>query len=199
VFNAHQLTRTCREPGYAHPAASGSDPPAFLTVPTTCARAAVRTLHSTGATAAKAYLVQSRVGQWAGHKNASMASSNQNVLDGFDWYAAEDATDGRPMTTLDASRVVNLRGIDVTARLDVVLDDGTDLAGRVVLWDAPDFDPAAAPVMACAFAHALVALYPGRNFTTVGIWQARRQRRVEVQHAAALGQTAAAHAILATM
>jgi hypothetical protein len=170
-----------------------------MTVPTTCARAAVRLLHTTGAAAAKAYLAGSKVGLWAGHNNPSMASNNQNVLDGFDWYAAEDANDGRPMTALDARRVVSLQGIDVYARLDVVIQDGTDLAGRVVLWDAPDFDPAGAPVMACAFAHALQTLYPGRGFTTVGIWQARRQRLVEVPHAVALGQTAAAHAILATM
>jgi hypothetical protein len=170
-----------------------------MSVPTTCARAAVRTLHRNGPATAKVYLNQSRVGEWAGHTNPSMASNNQNVLDGFDWYIAEDAADGRTMKSLDADAVVSLQGADVNARIDVVLDDGQDLAGRVILWDAPDFDLAKGPVMACAFAHALQFLYPGRNFTTVGIWQARRQRLVEVPHAAALAQTAAAHAILASM
>jgi hypothetical protein len=170
-----------------------------MTVPTTCARAAVRILHKDNPAAAKLYLAQSKVGQWVGHTNASMASGARNALDGLDWYIAQDAADGRPMRSLDENAVVSLQGNDVSARLDVVLDDGADLAGRVVLWDGPDFDPANAPVMACAFAHALQVLYPTRNFTTVGIWQARRQRFVEVPHSAALAQAAAAGAILAAM
>lgn len=170
-----------------------------MTVPTTCARAAVRMLHTTGATPAKLYLGQSKVGHWTGHSNRSMASGSQAVIDGFDWYAREDASDGRPMTALDAKQVVSLQGTAVSARLDVVLDDGPDLAARIVLWDGPDFDPAAAPVMACAFAHALQGLYPARAFTTVGIWQARRQRLVEVPHSAALAATTSASATLASM
>jgi hypothetical protein len=170
-----------------------------MTVPTTCARAAVRTFHTQGAAAGKLYLGQSKVGQWVSHTNASMASGASNVLDGFDWYVNEDAADGRPMRFLDERTVVSLQGNALDARVDVVLDDGADLAGRVILWDGPDFDPAIAPVMACAFAHALQTLYPTRNFTTVGIWQARRQRLAEVPHSAALAQTAAASAILAAM
>lgn len=170
-----------------------------MTVPTTCARAAIRVLHKDSAAAARLYLAQSKVGQWVGHSNTSMASGAKNVLDGLDWYIAQDAADGRLMRALDQTTAVTLQGNAVTARLDVVLDDGPDLAGRVVLWDGPDFDPASAPTMACAFAHALQAIYPGRNFTTVGIWQARRQRLVEVPHSAALAQTAAASAILAAM
>jgi hypothetical protein len=171
-----------------------------MTVPTTCARAAVRTLHTSGAAQAKFYLADSKVGEWAGHENRSMASGAQAVIDGLDWYTREDASDGRPMKDLDAKRVVSLQGNAVSARLDVVLDDGPDhLAARIVLWDGPNFDPAVAPVMACVFAHALEELYPGRTFTTVGVWQARRQRHVEVPHAAALAATAAASATLASM
>jgi hypothetical protein len=103
------------------------------------------------------------------------------------------------MKVLDAQTVISLPAGSVSARLDVVLDDGTDLAGRVVLWDGPDFDPGVAPVMASAFALALQDLYPSRAFTSIGIWQARRQRLVEVPHAAALEKTAAASAILASM
>lgn len=170
-----------------------------MTVPSTCARAAVRELHTNGAAAATSYLNQSKVGQWVGHTNASMASGAQNVLDGFDWYIQEDAADGRSAKALDESRVVSLQGTSVKARLDVVLDDGSDLAARVVLWDAPNFKAADAPVIACAFAHALQDAYPTRAFTTIGIWQARRQNRVEVPHAAAIAQTAAASAILLAM
>lgn len=199
MLNAHQLSRACREPGYKAPGSADPEPPAFMTVPTTCARAAVRMLHTSNAPAAKLYLSQSKAGQWVGHTNASMASGARNVLDGFDWYVDQDAADGRPMKSLDQNSAVSLQGNAVNARLDIVLDDGPDLAGRIILWDGPDFDPVMAPVMACAFAHALRALYPARNFTTVGIWQARRQRLVEVPHSAALAQTAAAGAILASM
>ena len=122
MFSGHQLTRTCREPGYAHPGVGDPEPPPFMTVPTTCARAAVRTLHVAGAQTARGYLRQSKVGQWSGSPNASMASSNQNVLDGFDWYIAEDAADGRTMTALDADAVVQLRGIAIKSPIDVVLD-----------------------------------------------------------------------------
>ena len=170
-----------------------------MTVPTTIARAAVRQLHTTNAGAARQYLVQSKVGQWANHTNKSMASGNQNVLNGFDWYVAQDATDGRPVNRLDELRVVNLGGIDVMAQLDVVLNDGPDLATRIVLWDGPDFKTADAPVMACAFALALQSCYPGRTYTTVGIWQARRQKLIEVPHAAAIAQAGAAAAVLASM
>ncbi|HMJ36765.1 MAG TPA: hypothetical protein VK501_22870 [Baekduia sp.] len=170
-----------------------------MTVPTTCARAAVRMLHSSGSAPARIYLGQSKVGQWTAHENNSMASGARAVIDGFDWYIKHDAADGRQMKALDAKAVVSLQGDSVSARLDVVLDDGAALAGRVVLWDGPDFKPAIAPVMACAFAHALQILYPSGVFTTVGIWQARRQRLVEVPHAAALAQTAVASAIFAAM
>jgi hypothetical protein len=199
VPSAHQLSRACREPGYSPSGSSGEEPPAYLTVPTTVARCAVRTLHTSGATPAKLYLGNSKVGEWTGHSNRSMASGAEAVIDGFDWYAVQDVADGRPMKALDASTAVSLPAGSLSARLDVVLDDGSALAGRVVLWDGPDFDPAVAPVMACAFALALQALYPSRAFTTVGIWQARRQRSAEVPHAAALAQTAAASAILASM
>lgn len=170
-----------------------------MTLPTVLARTAVRKFHNTGAAAAKQYLAQSKVGDWANHPRASMATSNQRVLDGFDWYVQEDAADGRPMKELDRSAVVRLQGVDVEARIDVVLDDGNDIAARVVFWDGPEFDATLAPTIACAFAHALQALYPGRNYTTVGIWQARRQYREEVPHATAMARTGDAHNFLAAM
>jgi hypothetical protein len=156
-------------------------------------------LHNTNAAVATQYLAQSKVGEWANHNNNSMATSNSRVLQGFAWYIHEDAGDGRPMLDLDSSAVVSLGGIDVDARIDVVLEDGNDVAARIVLWDGPDFDANSAPIVACVFAHALVALYPGRNFTTVGIWQARRQYKAEVPHATAIARTTAAHKILAAM
>ena len=199
VVNAHQLSRACRVPGYSPPGPGDPEPPAFMVVPTTCARAAVRSHHTNGAAPAKAYLAGSRVGAWAGSANPSLASNAQAVLDGFDWYVNSDSADGRPMHGLDAQTPISLPTGSVDARLDVVLKDGADLAGRVVLWDGPDFNAATASTIACAFALALTALYPGRVITTVGIWQARRQRKVEVPLATALAQTAAAGAVLAAM
>jgi hypothetical protein len=148
---------------------------------------------------AKKYLDGSKVGQWLGHSNPSMASGARAVIDGFDWYAAEDARDGRQMREVDDATVVTLPAGPLEARLDVTLEDSGGVAGRVVLWDGPDFAVADAPMMACAFALALQKLYPKETVTTIGIWQARRQRLVEVPHADAVAQTAAASAILASM
>jgi hypothetical protein len=177
-----------------------SDPPPFMTAPTACARAAVRLLHSQGdAAAAKLYLGQSKVGEWTNHTNASMASGARAVVDGFDWYVAQDAADGRSMETLDAKSLVVMPAGPVEARLDVVLEDGDELAGRVVLWDGPNFSVDMPPVMAYPFARALQNLYPGRTFTTVGIWQGRRQRLVEVPFPEAIARAAAANGILERM
>jgi hypothetical protein len=156
-------------------------------------------LHNNGAVPAKLYLAESKVGEWTNHSNTSMASGARAVIEGFDWYAERDAADGRPMHVLDAVASVTLPAGTVSTRLDVVLDDGTSLAGRVVLWDGPDFKDSVAPVIACAFAHALQSLYPSRSFTTVGVWQARRQRLVEVPHASAIAESATANAILASL
>lgn len=199
MISGHELTRACRVPGYRASGAGSSAPPAFMVVPTTCARAAVRKLHTGSVAAARKYLANSTVGTWTNHANPSMASGARAVVDGLDWYAACDAADGRPVHKLEPEAAVTLPAGDVNARLDVVLVDGPDLAGRVVLWDGPRFDPSQAAVMTAVFAHALVSLYPGRSFTTVGLWQARRQQLVEVPHAAALAAIGAANAVLATM
>jgi hypothetical protein len=156
-------------------------------------------LHNSGETAARNYLAQSKVGQWANHINASMASNNRAILDGFDWYIDQDKADGRTMHALAASAVVTFPAGQVNANIDVVLEDGADLAARIVLWDAPDVDVATAPVIACAFARAMIALYPTRSVTSVGVWQARRQQAVEVAHPVALANTATASQVLATM
>lgn len=170
-----------------------------MIVPTTVARTAVRLLHTSDASSAKLYLANSKVGEWTSHDHPSMASGARAVVDGFDWYAAQDAADGRSVRALDAATTITLPAGSLDARIDVVLDDGTDLAGRIVLWDGPDYDVSIVPVMACAFAHALQALYPTRSFSTVGVWQARRQRLTEVPHAEALAETATASGILATI
>lgn len=170
-----------------------------MVVPTTNARAAVRILHTTTPAAATRYLAGSTVGSWTSHDNRSMASGAQAVVDGFDWYARSDAADARTFKDLDERAIVTLPSGSIAVRLDVVLDDGDGLAGRVVLWDGPDFDPGSAPVMACAFAHGMQTLYPGRSVTTIGVWQARRQRLVEVPFAQALAQTRAADSILASL
>lgn len=174
-------------------------PPAFMVVPTTNARTAVRMLHKSNAAAAKLYLAGSKVGSWTSHANASMASGARAVVDGFDWYVKSHAADGRTFKDLDKEAVVVLSAGSVSARVDVVLDDGDDLSGRVVLWDGPDLAPGSAPVIACAFAIAMRTIYPARRVTTIGVWQARRQQLVEVPFAQAIAHTSAANSILASL
>ena len=159
----------------------------------------MRLLHTEGADVARTYLAQSKVGEWISHENRSMASGANAVIDGFNWYIKNDAADGRTLRALDQETGISLPSGPVVARLDVVLDDGTDIAGRVVLWDGPDFDDASAPVMAYSFAAALQQLYPTKVVTTIGIWQARRQRLAEIPYAIAIAQAAAADAILARL
>jgi hypothetical protein len=172
MIKGHQLSRACRQPGF-QPPETGQPVAAFMVQPTICGQAAVRLLHTTGSVAATQYLANSNVGTWTHHSYASLASNAQAVIDGFAWYVQCDAADGRPMLALDRHAVITQLGRPVDARLDVVLTDGPDLAARIVMWDGPDFDPIVAPVIACSFALALAASYPGRSFTTIGVWQAR--------------------------
>ena len=88
---ANELSRRVRAPGSRAPGPGAEPPPAFLTVPVTVARKAVSLYHEEGAVAARAYLRASKVGSWANHTNPSMATSNSNVLSGFDAYIAADA------------------------------------------------------------------------------------------------------------
>lgn len=151
MTSAHQLSRAYREPGYKAPGPGDGEPPAFMVAPTTIARAAVRLLHTSDAASAKLYLAESKVGQWTSHDNASMASGARAVVDGFDWYVHQDAADGRLVSALDVATTVALPAGSLDARLDVVLYDGTDLAGRVVLWDVPAAAEAATLLYAAAW------------------------------------------------
>jgi hypothetical protein len=198
VVSAHQLSRAVREPGW-QPEDGDEEPKPWMVVPTTCGRAAVRVLHNSGPSEARSYLAKSKVGEWTGHYFKPLASNATAVVNGFEWYAAQDAADGRATSVLDRKALVVLPDGQVEVRVDVVLADGDALAARAVLWDAPTITEDAGPVMACAFAHALKTLYPESDFTTVGVWQARRQQLVEVPFDTAIAQTAAASAILASM
>lgn len=66
-------------------------------------------------------------------------------------------------------------------------------------WDAPHLDRVSATTGAYPFAVALTTLFPDERYASVGIWQARRQELVEVSHAKALAQRAAANAVLEGM
>lgn len=90
---ATQLSRKVRRPEYRAPAPGSEPPPAYLSVPVTVARKAVNLYHGKGAATARGYLHSSKVGQWANHTNSSMATSNTNVLSGFEAYVAADAAD----------------------------------------------------------------------------------------------------------
>ena len=124
-----------------------------------------------------------------------MAGNARNTVDGLAYYVASDIADGRPMLELARTTTIALPSGAVDVRIDVLLDDPPGVAGRVVLWDGPDFHPNTAPVMAAVYAQALQALHPELTATTIGIWQARRGRLAEVDVPAALRQLPAADAV----
>lgn len=159
-----------------------------MVAPTTCARAAVRLHHEHGGSSGIDYLAASVVGKWQSHDNPSMASNASAVIAGMTWYVNRDAEDGRTAHKVAEELVVEVGGHAVPLRLDVVLNDGEQLAGRMILWDGPDFEEASAALIACPFALALAATYPDDAFTTVGVWQARRQHLVEVDFASAVNE-----------
>jgi hypothetical protein len=109
-----------------------------------------------------------------------MATSNTNVLSGFEAYVAADLADGRPVAELAQSTVLDWPAGPLKVRLDVILTDGRGLAARAVLWDGPDLTEAQAPLIAAPYATALAQIHPNAPLTAVGIWQARRQTYVEV-------------------
>lgn len=189
---ATELSRKVRVPAFRAPGPAAEPPPAYLSVPVTVARKAVSLYHREGAVVARRYLRSSRVGQWANHTNPSMATSNSNVLAGFDAYAAADAADGRPAVGLGPTAVLAWPAGSLKVRLDVILADGEGLAARVILWDGPDLTEAQAPLIAAPYAVALGQLYPEASLGAVGVWQARRQTYVEVSIANALRQVPSA-------
>jgi hypothetical protein len=196
--SALQITRAIRETGYSPPGPNAPPPPPFLVKPTTVARAAVGVYHRQGAASARRYL-HGKMKAWLNHANPSMAGNARNTVDGLDYYIASDGEDGRPMLELARKTVVVLPSGSIDVRIDVFLGDASGVAGRVVLWDGPDFHPDVAPVMAAAYAKALLSLYPERAATTLGIWQARRGRVAEVDVSAALAQLPAADAVLSQL
>ena len=158
----------------------------------TVARKAVSLYHEEGASTARAYLRSSKVGQWANHINPSMATSNSNVLSGFDAYVAADTADGRRAAELARSTVLAWPAGPLKVRLDLLLADGDGLAARALFWDGPDLTETQAPLIAAPYAAALVQLHPNASLSTIGVWQARRQTHVEVPIESALRQTQAA-------
>jgi hypothetical protein len=159
-----------------------------MTVPVTVARKAVSIYHEEGPAAARAYLRSSKVGVWANHTNPSMATSNSNVLSGFEAYVATDNADGRPARGLALRTVLDWPAGPLLVRIDVVLR----LAARALFWDGPDLTEAQAPLVAAPYAAALEQLHPEASLTAIGVWQARRQTHIEVPVESALGEVRAA-------
>lgn len=189
---ANELSRKVRVPEYRVPGPGSEPPPAFLTVPVTVARKAVSIYHEEGATAARIYLRSSKVGEWANHTNPSMATSNSNVLSGFDAYVVADTADGRAANGLARSTVLAWPAGPLMVRLDVILGDGNGLAARALFWDGPDLTESQAPLIAAPYAVALGQLHPEALLTSVGVWQARRQTHIEVPIEFALREVRAA-------
>jgi hypothetical protein len=109
-----------------------------------------------------------------------MATSNSNVLSGFDAYVTADTAGGRPVAELARNTVLAWPAGPLKVRLDVTLTDCDGLATRALFWDGPDLTEAQAPLMAAPYAAVLAQLHPEASLTTIGIWQARRQTYIEV-------------------
>lgn len=189
---ANELSRKVRAPEYQAPGPGSEPPPAFLTVPVTVARKAVSVYHEQGATAARGYLHSSKVGRWANHTNPSMATSNSNVLSGFDAYVVADVADGRSAKELSCRSVLAWPAGPLMVRLDVILADGNGLAARALFWDGPDLTESQASLIAAPYAAALEQSHPEALLTSVGVWQARRQTHFEVPIESALREVKAA-------
>jgi len=188
---ANELSKKVRAPEYQVPV-PGESPPAFLTVPVTVARKAISTYHEQGATAAHNYLRSSKVGRWANHPNPSMATSNSNVLAGFDAYVVADIADGRSAKGLALGAVLAWPAGPLKVRLDVLLADGNGLAARALLWDGHSLTESQAPLIAAPYAAALEQLHPEALLTSIDVWQARYQTHFEVPIESALGEVKAA-------
>jgi hypothetical protein len=188
VQTANELSRKVRVPEYRAPGPGSEPPPAYLTVPVTVARKAVSLYHEEGVVRARGYLRSSKVGKWANHTNPSMATSNGNVLSGFDAYVAADTGDGRAARGLARSTVLAWPAGPLRVRIDVILADGNGIAGRAVFWDGPDLTENQAPLMAAPYAAALEQLHPEAVVTSIGVWQARRQTHIEVPIEKALAE-----------
>lgn len=186
-------TRSCRG------AESDGTPPGFLVAPASCIRAGVRRFHSEGRAAATNYLQQSKVTEWADHRNRSMATNSRRLLAGADWYMDRAATDPRPLVALGQKLEVTVGDVAMTATLDVVLGDDDRVGGRVVLWDGLNFDDHDADLIAYPFALALRDMYPERELTTIGIWQGRWGHAVEVDVAQALRRRTDAERITSSL
>lgn len=195
MITAANISRAIRQPGYKLPSVL-EEPPVFMVLPTTIARRSVRAFHDDGAAAAIAYVSGSKLGEWASHTNPSMASGAQNTINGVVEYTKAAAADGRKMVDLDPKTVVNLKSGPVEVSIDVVLADGNDIAGRIVMWDGPDFASEDAPLIAAVYSQGLQQLYPKRNITSIGVWQGRRQTRAEVAFRDAQAQLKKASRIL---
>jgi hypothetical protein len=121
-----------------------------------------------------------------------MATSNSNVLSGFDAYVTADAADGRPAKGLARRAVLAWPAGPLMVRLDVVLGDGNGLAARALFWDGPNLTESQAPLIAAPYAAALEQLHPEASLTSIGVWQARRQTHIEVPIKSAMREVRAA-------
>ncbi len=176
---ANQLARRVREADFTAPG-PGDDPPAYLTVPVNVARETVTIYHEEGEEKAREYLDSSVVARWAKHSNPSMATSNTNVLEGFEAYIVADRRDGREAAELAIEPTLQWPAGPLLVRIDAVLADGPDLAARVLFWDGLEIDRDDAELIAAPYAEVMAQQYPERTITGVGVWQGRYQSHYEV-------------------
>lgn len=195
MISANNIAREVREPGSVPAGGALGAPPAFLTVPTTVARKAVKTYHLEGVEAARAYVQESKLQAWSAHRNPSMKSNALNTLAGIEAYFAADRAVGRNVLDIGRTTVIELPAGPIKVFLDVVLEDGNDLASRSVFWDGLEFLADHASTAAAVYALAMRQIYPGQTITTIGVWQGRHQSQIEVPFGTAIRQRGRANQV----
>jgi hypothetical protein len=195
---ATQIAKGVRSAAYKVPAPGSPAPPAFLVMPTTVGRKAVRTFHDEGASAARTYLTESLV-TWFGHSSPSMRGNANNTVAALDTYISADTKDGRAYVGRGQNVVLILPSGTIKTKVDVITTRRKELSGRAVFWDGQPISINEAQVIAYPYAEALQRMYPNETISDICVWQVRRGTLHVVPMSAALARATEADAVLARL
>jgi hypothetical protein len=195
---ATELARGVRASTYKAPGPNAPPPPAFLVMPTTVGRKAVRVFHMQGTAAARTYLGE-KLEDWLSHTNASMRGNATNTINALNTYISADALDARAFVGHGENVIVTLPSGHIKTRVDVVTTSEQGLSGRAVFWDGTPITLDEAQVIAYPYAEAMRTMYPNEAITDVCVWQVRRSTLFVVPLEEALARASEADAVLARL
>ena len=195
---ATQLAKGVRAVDYKAPRTGSPDPPAFLVMPTTVGRKAVRIFHEEGCRPARSYLT-GKFATWLSHTNPSMRGNATNTIQALDTYIRADELDGRAFVGRGEKVTVGLLSGTITARVDVVMTGNKELSGRAIFWDGQPISVNQAHVIAYPYAEALQRMYPSETISDICVWQVRRGTLHTVSMSDALARAAEADEVLARL